>query len=122
MTSDESVADPSGVGDLRALQEIRNLGVEASLAVPAHWAPRWQWVFGYPRVWMSIARVLAVTPQGVEVWTAWSGTPSKVKFRVSASEVRLLVRGRAWDRYQVGPRRFWVRSQYRGHLVAHIGL
>jgi hypothetical protein len=63
-------------------------------------------------------RVLAWRGESVELWTRWSGLPSKVLLTVPAHEVELLHPGRGYDRIGVGRKRVWVPSK----LTTAIGL
>lgn len=103
--------------DEQLVEQFRQMGVKVEQVLPA-WSGMRPFFGGYLN-WNLLFtrwRVLAWRGESVELWTRWSGLPSKVLLTVPANEVALVHRGRGYDRVGVGRKRVWVPSQYRDML------
>jgi hypothetical protein len=99
-------------------EQFRQMGVKVDQALPA-WSGMRPFFGGYLNwnVAFTRWRVLAWRGASVELWTRWSGLPSKRLVTVPVDQVALLRSGRSYDRIAVGSKRVWVLSQYRDRLA-----
>lgn len=104
--------------DEQLVEQFRRMGVRVDRAIPA-WSGMRPFFGGYLNwnVLFTRWRVLAWRGETVELWTRWSGLPSKVLLTVSANEVALVRLGRRYDRIGVGRERVWVPSHHREALA-----
>jgi hypothetical protein len=98
--------------------QFLKMGVKVDQALPA-WSGLRPFFGGYLNwnVLFTRWRVLAWRGQSVELWTRWSGLPSKRLVTVPADQVALLRSGGRYDLIAVGSKRVWVPSQYRDRLA-----
>lgn len=99
-------------------EQFRQMGVKVDQALPA-WSGVRPFLGGYLNwnVLFTRWRVLAWRGESVELWTRWSGLPSKCLVSVPADQVKFLRSGRRYDRIAVGSKRIWLPSQYRDRLA-----
>jgi hypothetical protein len=104
--------------DEQLVEQFRQMGVKVDHALPA-WSGMRPFFGGYLN-WNLLFtrwRVLAWRGETVELWTRWSGLPSRVLLTIPANEVVLLHLGRGYDRVGLGRKRVWVPSHYRDRLA-----
>ncbi len=74
---------------------------------------------GYTNVGMLFTkwRALALVADQIQVWSTWSGLPSKLLWSVDATECGIFNEGRKFDIYRVGPgHTVWTARQDRERL------
>lgn len=62
------------------------------------------------------SRALAVTGDRVEVWSTWSGPPSRLVYETSLSSLGFRAHRDPFERVEVGTRSLWVDSRDRAEI------
>jgi hypothetical protein len=102
-------------------EQFRRSGIDVDFAIPAWRGPYPRWGGIWNSEFLSV-KLWALAWRGaeVEVWTRWSGLPSKRLMCVPRADVHFLRAGRRYDRLQVGPKRVWVPSEYRDDVRSRV--
>jgi hypothetical protein len=101
-------------------RQFRDLKRDVDMIIPA-WAsvsPSWRF-FGIVN-WFVVRQVLVVVGDRAELSTCWTGWPTKVKTAGPVTELRVVKRGRRYDRMSLRGRRFWIAVESREALSRYL--